>query len=54
MLNRESKQINVSQLPRTMDSGRIHDMRIQQTDSSSGQNSWIFCWQASARRSITA
>jgi hypothetical protein len=33
MLNRESKKVNVGQLPRSMDSGRIHDMRIQQTDS---------------------
>jgi hypothetical protein len=32
MLNRESKKVYVGQLPRSMDSGRIHDMRIQQTD----------------------
>ena len=32
MLNRESKQINVGQLPRSMNSGRIHNVRIQQTD----------------------
>ena len=32
MLNRESKQVNVGQLPRSMNSGRIHDVRIQQTD----------------------
>ncbi len=32
MLNRESKQIYVGQLPRSMNSGRIHDIRIQQTD----------------------
>ena len=32
MLNRESKQVYVGQLPRSMDSGRVHDMRIQQTD----------------------
>ncbi len=32
MLNRESKQINVGQLPRSMNSGRIHNFRIQQTD----------------------
>src|ERR1700679_2149576 len=32
VLNRESKQINVGQLPRSMNSGRIHDFRIQQTD----------------------
>lgn len=29
MLNRESKQINVGQLPRSMNSGRIHNFRIQ-------------------------
>jgi len=32
MLNRESKKVYVGQLPRSMDPGRIHDMRIQQTD----------------------
>jgi len=32
MLNRESQKVYVGQLPRSMDSGRIHDMRIQQTD----------------------
>src|SRR5450631_292501 len=32
MLNRESKQVYVGQLPRSMNSGRIHDIRIQQTD----------------------
>jgi len=32
MLNRESKQVNVGQLPRSMNSGRIHDIRIQQAD----------------------
>ena len=32
MLNRESKQIHVGQLPRSMNSGRIHNFRIQQTD----------------------
>ena len=32
VLNRESKKVDVGQLPRPMDSGRIHDMRIQQTD----------------------
>jgi hypothetical protein len=31
-LNRESKQVYVGQLPRSMDSGRVHDIRIQQTD----------------------
>ena len=31
-LNRESKQVYVGQLPRSMHSGRIHDGRIQQTD----------------------
>ena len=34
MLNRESEQINVGQLPRSMNSGRIHNSRIQQTDVS--------------------
>ena len=29
VLNRESKQVYVGQLPRSMDSGRIHDIRIQ-------------------------
>jgi hypothetical protein len=32
MLNRESKQVYVGQLPRPMNSGRVHDIRIQQTD----------------------
>ncbi len=32
MLNRESKQIGVGQLPRSMNAGRIHDIGIQQTD----------------------
>ena len=32
MLNRESKQVYVSQLARSMNSGRVHDIRIQQTD----------------------
>ncbi len=32
MLNRESQQVYVGQLPRSMDSVRIHDIRIQQTD----------------------
>ena len=32
MLNRESKQVYVGQLPRSMNPGRIHDIRIQQTD----------------------
>jgi hypothetical protein len=32
MLNGESKQINVGQLPRSMNSGRIHDFRVQHTD----------------------
>ena len=32
VLNRESKQVNVGQLSRSMNSGRIHDVRIQQTD----------------------
>ena len=32
MLNRESKKVYVGQSPRSMDSGRIDDMRIQQTD----------------------
>jgi len=31
-LDRESKQVNVGQLPRSMNSSRIHDIRIQQTD----------------------
>ena len=31
--NREGKQIQVGQLPRSMNSGRVHDFRIQQTDS---------------------
>lgn len=32
VVNRESKQVDVGQLPRSMDSRRIHDTRIQQTD----------------------
>jgi hypothetical protein len=32
MPDRESKQINVRQLPRPMNPGRVHDVRIQQTD----------------------
>jgi hypothetical protein len=32
MLNRESKQVYVGQLPRSMNSGRVHDIRIQHTD----------------------
>ncbi len=32
MLNRESKQVYVGQLPRSMNSGRVHDIRIQQTN----------------------
>jgi hypothetical protein len=32
MPDRESKQINVRQLPRPMNPGRVHDIRIQQTD----------------------
>lgn len=32
MLNRESKKVYVGHSPRSMDSGRIDDMRIQQTD----------------------
>ena len=32
MLNRESKKVYVGQLPRSVNSGRIHDIRIQQTD----------------------
>ena len=32
MLNRESKQVYIGQLPRSMNSGRVHDIRIQQTD----------------------
>jgi len=31
MMNRESEQINVSQLPRSMNSSRIHNFRVQQT-----------------------
>jgi hypothetical protein len=30
--NRERKQINVGQLPRSMNPGRVNDVRIQQTD----------------------
>ena len=32
MLNRERKEVYVGQLPRSMNSGRVHDIRIQQTD----------------------
>ena len=32
MLNRKSKQVYVGQLPRSMNSGRVHEIRIQQTD----------------------
>jgi hypothetical protein len=32
MLNRESKQVYVGQFPWSMNSGRIHDVRIQPTD----------------------
>ena len=32
MLNRESKQVYVGQLPRSMNSGRVHNIRIQQAD----------------------
>ena len=32
MLNRESKQVYVGQLARSMNSGRVNDIRIQQTD----------------------
>ena len=32
MLNRESKQVYVGQLPRSVNSGRVHDIRIQETD----------------------
>ena len=32
MLNRESKQVCVGQLPRSMNSRRVHNIRIQQTD----------------------
>jgi hypothetical protein len=38
MLNRESKQIYVGQLPRSMNSGRIHESNRL---TASGQNSWI-------------
>ena len=30
--NRESKQVYVGQLPGSMNSGRVHNIRIQQTD----------------------
>jgi hypothetical protein len=29
MLNRESKQVYFGQLPRSMNSGRVYDIRIQ-------------------------
>jgi hypothetical protein len=32
MLNRESKQVYVGQLPRSMNSGGVQDIRIQQAD----------------------
>ena len=32
MLNRESKQVYVGQLPRSVNSARVHDIRVQQTD----------------------
>ena len=32
MVNRESKQVYVGQLPRPMNSSRVHDIRIQQAD----------------------
>ena len=32
MLNRESQKVYVGELPRSMNSGRVHDIRIQQTD----------------------
>ena len=32
MLNRESQKVYVGQLPRSMYSGRVHDIRIQQAD----------------------
>ena len=32
MLNCKSEQVYVGHLPRSMNSGRIHDIRIQQTD----------------------
>jgi len=32
MLNRESKQVYVGQFPRSMNSGRVDDIRIQQAD----------------------
>ena len=32
MLNRESKQVYAGQSPRSMNSGRVDDIRIQQTD----------------------
>ena len=32
MLNRESKQVYAGQSPRSMNSGRVDDVRIQQTD----------------------
>ena len=32
MLNRKSQKVYVGQLPRSMDSRRIHDIRIQYTD----------------------
>jgi hypothetical protein len=53
MLNRESKQVYVGQLPRSMNSGRVHDIRIQQTDFIRPEFMDIW-WQASARCSMTA
>ena len=32
MLNRESKQVDVGQLPRSMNPGRVHYIWIQQAD----------------------
>ena len=32
MLNRESKEVYVGQLPGSMNSARVHGIRIQQTD----------------------
>jgi len=32
MPNRECEQVYIGQLPRSMNSGRVHDIRVQQTD----------------------
>ena len=32
MLNRESEKVYVGQLPRSMNSGRVHNIRIHQAD----------------------